>query len=175
MFLFLYLKYLFPKSDFVLSSQLLPPGIVVSERNSIWFWDIENRWQCVSEAIQWTQSNIRSCQCTLLEIQALWSRKLPAHAQSDPRLFPKQNVISTDMSSTLSATETLSILPALSCCPSSVVLEKHQQQINCAEPSSLSSSAAYLPNNPCKGSHNPTISSFKPSLPLKNIYYYYYY
>lgn len=75
------------------------------------------------------------------------------HSQSDPWPFLKQNVITTDMSSTLCATECLSFLPALGFCLSSVVLEKLQQQFTPAEPSRLSSSAAYWPNSPV---HNPT-------------------
>lgn len=42
-----------------------------------------------------------------------------------PLALLKQNVISTDTSSILCATASLSLLPALSCCPSPAVLEKH--------------------------------------------------
>lgn len=125
MFIFAEIFILFPKSDFALSAQGNLQGILVSERNSIWFGDIEKQWACESEAVELTQNNIRSWHCTVLGIQSFWRRKLLAHAQSDPWPFLKQNVITTDMSSTLSATETLSSLPALSCCPSSVILEKH--------------------------------------------------
>lgn len=128
------------KSDFAQSPN--PQGILVSEGKSTRFGNTGKK-KCESEAAEITQSNVKGWHCTVLEIQSFWRRKLPAHAPSDPRPSLKQNVITTDMSSTLSATETLSFLPALSCFPSSVVLERHQRQITPAERSSLSSSAAY--------------------------------
>lgn len=152
------------KSDFALSSWVLSPGntcicytSAYSRHNAYWIGvsNIELQWQCESEAVEQARSNTRRWHCTVLGIQSVWRRELPAHAQSDLWPFLKQNVITTDMSSTLCATASLSFLPALSCCPSSVVLEKHQQQITPAEPSSLSSSAAYLPNSPCKGDSKP--------------------
>ena len=90
------------------------------------------------------RSYIRSWHHTVLGIQSFWHRKLPAHARPDPWPLLKQNVISPDMSSALCATASLSFLPALSCCPSPAILERHQRQITPAEPSSLSSWAPKL-------------------------------
>lgn len=75
--------------------------------------------------------------CSVLVIQAFWHRMLPAHALSDPRFFLQQHVMTSDMSSTLPARETLSSLLAQSCWPSSFILENHQHQIFTAEPKSF--------------------------------------
>ncbi len=122
------------------------------------FLDTERQWQCESEDAELAWSNIRSWHCTVLRMQSFWRRRLPAHAQSDPWPSLKQNVITSDMSSTLCATVSLSFLPALSCCPSPVILERHQQHFIPAEPSSLSSSAAHLPKSPCKGGSKPNMT-----------------
>lgn len=71
-----------------------------------------------------------------------------ARALSDPRLCPQQRVMTTDMSSTLSATEALSPLPALSCRPSRVGLKKLELQISPTEPESVLTILA-------RGNHDP--------------------
>lgn len=104
------------------------------------FSNIDKLWQCESKAAEVAQSTTGENGI----VQSVWCRKLAAHAQPDLWPFLKQNVITTDMSSTLCATASLFSRPALSCCPSSVVLERHQQQITRAEAPSLHRSAAYL-------------------------------
>lgn len=95
--------------------------------------------------------------CRVCGIQSVWHRELSAHAQSDLWPLLKQNVITTGMSSPLCGTVVLSVLPALSCCPSAEVLERHQQQIIPAEPSTLCSWAgeqliwSELKTQQCKG------------------------
>lgn len=108
-----------------------------------WNWIIRY-WEAVTMRKLGLRSYIRSWYRTVYRIQSFWHRKLPAHARSDPWPLLKQNVISPDMSSTLCATVSLSFLPALSCCPSPVILERHQWQITPAEPSRLSSWAPKL-------------------------------
>lgn len=78
----------------------------------------------------------------------LLAQETVARALSDPRLCPQQRVMTTDMSSTLSATETLSLLPALSCRPSRVGLKKLELQISPTEPESVLTILA-------RGNHDP--------------------
>lgn len=84
------------------------------------------------------------------------AQETAARAQSDPWLCPQQRVMTTDMSSTLCATETLSVLPALSCWPSRVSLKMLELQISPPEPESVLTIRAWgnhdpLTNPPLKG------------------------